>query len=639
MTRRAVDPSQPHPAVDSPDELSQMPVMVVLLSLLLSAGIFAMMAQLLLNGWAHSFDSAIYIRNLWGLSHGDSLNPIVGYEALSVHFNLVMVPLAWLSRVIPAWVVMSLTVALSFGATYLLSAWHAVQEAARAGADRSALAGLSILWTIFLLSSPMVSNPFIFDVRPEVIAVPLVAGALFRVRRRQVWDWVSMATCVAAVLVREEFAFVVITGVILSPWWVVNREQVVRRAGLALFALLWICAYWYVVRPMMNDGSFDRAHQVASAFVDEGAELSLWQIVVYKVEILVAFCFGLGGLSLFGWRWMGSAIPGLVLALATSRMQPLVMNFHYLLFCAPGLVVASVDGAGRIAPWLARQSIRRATAAVSAIVAAALAVYTTSSAIPFGGRFRQQNFAVAASADSPMTAEERERLQRIIHSLSDRLSAEDGVVLPYGFSAPFAWRRTILMWESVADSLRAGAQWPEGIDVVVLPRNDWRSFAVPLTHLHGYGLVDLIEPDVAILRLNAVNQLPTNALERVYGTVECDHPIAVWASLSTELCAIEPLPDGRVAVWVRHDGSNLSRDEPWSIEVGIAPATMSRTLIHSGLVAPWQVGIDPLPALTSMPIRPDAAGQLIVQARGSGGPIPLLMADGTQATEVVLRLR
>lgn len=639
MSRRTVQPSQFVPAVDSTQELLQLAVAILALSLLLVGGVFALMAQLLVNGWAHSFDSAIYIRNLWGLSHGDALNPIVGYQALSVHFNLVMVPLAWLSRVIPAWVVMSLTVALSYGATYFLSAWHAARAVAKNGADRSSLVGVAVLWSVFLVASPMVSNPFIFDVRPDVIAVPLVAGALFRARRKKMWDWVSVAVCVAAVLVREEFAFVVVAGAILSPWQVVNREQVVRRVGLAVWALLWIAGYWYIVRPMMNDGSFDRAHQVASAFVDEGAELSPLQIAAYKIEIAIAFCFGVGGLSLFGWRWLGSAIPGLLLAIATSRMQPLVMNFHYLLFCAPGLLVASVDGIERISPWMARQPIRRSTAALAAMVIGVLSVYWTSSAMPFGGRFRQQNFAIAASDASPMNPAEQQRLITIIQGLRAELSADDGVAMPYGFSGSFGWRRTILIWEALADSLREAEPWPDGVDVVVLPRSDWRAFAAPLTHLQGYGLVGLIEPDVAILRLGALNELPMDALRSVYGTVNCNQPIGVWTSVSTELCAIEPLPDGRVAVWIAHDGGELARDQQWSIHVGVDAASMDRAFVHSGLIAPWQVQSEPLPALTSATMSPGEGGQLIVQARGSDGPLPLTMTDGSVITEVVLRSR
>jgi uncharacterized membrane protein len=608
-----------------------------MMACLLAGGFFALIAELLLNGWAHSFDSAIYIRNLWGLSHGDSFNPIVGFEALSVHFNLVMVPLAWISRVIPAWIVMSLTVSLSFTATYFLSAWHAARAVAKTGADRSSLIGVVILWSMLLACAPMVANPFIFDVRPDVIGVPLIAGALFRARRTKTWDWTSIVCMVLAIAVREEFAFVVAAAAALSPWNHRSRQQQLRRLGLALFAIGWIAGYWYVIRPWMNDGSFDRAHQVASAFVDDGSELSLLRILGYKFEIVVTFCFGVGGLALFGWRWLGAALPGLVLALATSRMQPLVLNFHYIMFCTPGLVVASVDGLERVAPWISRQSIRRSSAVLLALVTASIAIYSTSSAIPFGGRFRQQNFAVAADEDSPLTESQQNRLLSILAGVRHRLAPTDGIVLPYGLSGSFAWRRTILMWEAVAESLRDGEPWPDGVDMVVLPRSDWGAFAEPLTHSHGYTLVELIEPDAAILQRSPEAHLAELQLVDIYGSTPCDHPIATWHEVNTELCSIEPLPDGRVALWVRHDGGTQARGTPWSLHVGNGNGLPGRTQIHSGLVAPWQLGTTPIPSLSRQPVDP-AMSQYVVEARSAAGVLMATLDEGTLVQQIIIRV-
>jgi hypothetical protein len=52
--------------------------------------LWALLRSLLVQGWAHSFDAAIYVRSLWGVAAGDLWNPVVELHVVSIHFNLVL---------------------------------------------------------------------------------------------------------------------------------------------------------------------------------------------------------------------------------------------------------------------------------------------------------------------------------------------------------------------------------------------------------------------------------------------------------------------------------------------------------------------------------------------------------------------
>ena len=47
-------------------------------------------------GLAASYDTAIYVRTMWGLAHGASQNPILNIHGLAIHANWILVPMAWL---------------------------------------------------------------------------------------------------------------------------------------------------------------------------------------------------------------------------------------------------------------------------------------------------------------------------------------------------------------------------------------------------------------------------------------------------------------------------------------------------------------------------------------------------------------
>jgi uncharacterized membrane protein len=623
------------PVVSPQRRLLQLRLGVAAMTVIVTAALAGILLHLVDVGWAHSFDSAIYARNLWGIANGQTFNPIVQLQAMSVHFNLVLYPLAPLTTLINPTIVLLLAQGIALGATYAVMALHTANTVERHGLDTVAMGASTVMIMIALLASPMVINPFMFDVRPDLIGVPLISAGLLRALATGAWDRLAVSLVLASLLVREEFAMVIVASLLLTPWTDRSRAQIRMRAGAALFAVVWLLAYWYLVRPAMGDDSFARANTVASSFADSEVPLSPVSIAGYKLEIIAAFAASFGGLTLMGWRWWGAALPGMLLLLATPRLQALVLNFHYVMFVTPAVIVASADGCDRLIAFLRRTRPAVATPLVASMLLALTLAYGISSAGPQGGRFRQENFAVAASDSTPLTHEQLLRLQRAHALMNQYIVDAGGLVVPYGLSAFHADRPAILMWEQVQQDLMNGQPWPEGIDWVVLPSSQWQAAGPMLTHSLGYRLVDTVDPDIALLTRHP-GPAGMQPLISMYGTYNCDRPLARWPAAAIELCGVEPLPDGRTAIWLHADGGRPAEPPPWSIFlVQIADrGAVTPAWIHFGLVPPWHLTDTVVPALANAPVGDGTA--MAVVLRGPSGSLPATLPDGHQVTEVPL---
>lgn len=496
-----------------------------------TAAMGALLQQLVFSGWAHSFDSAIYVRSLWGVAHGALFNPMVGLNALSVHSNFVLFVLAPLARVFHPGAVLVATQAVAWGITLALVAAESHRVASRSVGATAAL-GVGGALALAAALTPMVTNPFLFDVRPDLLAVPFVTAGLLRARRVGRYDVVALGLLVApVVLIREEFMMVAVGALGATPWSRSVLQQWRGRAlGIAL-AVGWWATYWFLIRRWIGDGSAELAGEVALDFVAASPSALLG----YKLEQIAVFAAGFGGLALLGWRWLPAAFPGLLLLLITLRMPELGLNFHYVMFIAPGLCVAAVDGLERLLAMNASR-VRVVTAAVGVLV---VTVFATSSALPGGGRFRSENFAFAAG---PLADDALDRAAlTALQEAAAGVPSEAGLALPWAVAAPVSDRAWVRSIEAVDEDLAGGAVLDDAMTHALVPARQWGRLGRFLAE-SGFGLQAVVGEQAALV----VRGAPTrwDLLGAVPG--ECPQPAMRWPAAGFAVCRLAWRDDGRV---------------------------------------------------------------------------------------------
>jgi hypothetical protein len=576
-------------------------------------------------GWAHSFDSAIYVRSVWGLANGSPLNPLVDHHAFGIHLSLLQAPMALLTPwVAPASLLLGAQ-ALSFFAT-LLMFLLACQRLGRraAGDDTPLLVGQVVAMCVLWVCSPWTWNPWLFDLRPEWIGVPLLTAGLFRAHRLGRWDAASIALACASVAGREEFAACAAAGLLLSPPWLHRDPAWKGRLAGALFCALWLAGYWYGVRAWLADGSFDRAHSVAAAFGEVDAPMTLATRLGYKAEIVLTFALSCSGMPLLGWRWAGAALPGFLLALVTQRHQALVLNFHYLAFAMPGLLVMAVDGISRSSRTTRTLRVVPYHVFLISCVLVALIMASVSSAFPGCGRWQAGNFGLLLHPGGTFTPEMRSRLRRV-HDLMDDVPADVPLVAPWALLARHADRDVVLSWEQVAadpagwDATMARVRW------VAVPARAWRTAGAQLV-LDGWHLQGAVPGAVALMTRDP-GDLPRGLIDALAGAMPgaCEASLGTWSDAGLTLCRLERLPDGRALAVVQGPAQPAGPPLLLALEpADDARAPGMRMDVLEGLVGPHQVASHPLQAVGSAPLRP---GRWALRLHTAAGALPFVPAS------------
>ncbi|MCB9519969.1 MAG: DUF2079 domain-containing protein [Myxococcales bacterium] len=573
-----------------------------------TAAMYALLWRLVFAGWAHSYDSAIYTRSLWGMAHGHLYNPMVELHSLSIHGNFLLfalAPIAWFLH--PAQV-LALAQSLAFGATVWLVADDAQRVAVARRRDPWFVVSAALLAGIATtIGAPVVLNPFLFDVRPDLIAVPLLTAGLLRARRAAAFDRFSVGLMLAALLVREETMMVIVGAMTLAPMPRPWTHQLRLRLGVAAAAVGWWALYWFGFRQWIGDGSYEIAQNVASAFGDE-THLGLGATAAYKLEIIAAALIGGGGLTALGWRWLGPAIPGLLFLLLSSRMQPLILNFHYVLFATPGVLVAFADGWQRLIQQRWRSA--RPTLAVAACVVAA---YATSSAAPGGGRFRAGNFYLGLDTQEAIV--ELDQLAEA-HALIASIPSAVGVAAPHELAAPIADRDLIMPFATYATRVTPDAA-PPGVDWVAVPRSAWASTGRTLVEWHDFRLVGTAANKLALLTRDPAVAAQVPAVD-----VDCSAPLGSWPSLGLELCAARRLTDGRVAAAIRRTESVDTANTPLVVAVVIPDGAADFARCVDGLVSPGHLPRGVAAVFVSEHPAPESGALQLAVATVDGHPVP-----------------
>ena len=501
----------------------------------------ALLYRLTFEGWSHSFDTAIYVRSLWGVAHGEWMNPVRDLHVFTIHGNFVffaLAPLAWLFGA--TWTLLGAQ-ALAFGATIGVTAcaW------ARVGMERrnDTLTAGALPWLaafVLIAGTPLLTNPFLFDLRPDGLGVPLITIGLLRAQRLGDVDGKALAWMLSALLVREEYFMTIVGALVLCPLDVkVLRASWKLRVAGCVIAVAWWALYFFGFRALIDDGSLAIAQQVGADFVTaEGTPAGA--LTRARVTLGVAALSAAGGFSLLGWRWLGAAAPGLLFLALVDRMPELLPNVHYAYFVAPGFAAASVDGLRR------RLQASHLTSAGSILHAVVVVIaFATASALPGGGVFRSENFLLLRAEQEAGEADAIRDLQAAVRRVPSDLS----LTAPHEVMSIGAERSVAVPVATYAQ--RFDALDPEPIDALVLPRRDWARVGRPLVDLHGYRVVDVVPPHAAVLACATCAEPSVDTLVAALPRVSCPDIIARWPDVGLEVCRAQRLDDGRRVLPVR----------------------------------------------------------------------------------------
>ncbi len=529
-------------------------------------------------GMSQSYDTALYARSMWGVAHGEALNPVYGTHWLGVHANGVLWLTAPLTRWMAAWKVLVLTQSLAFGATLALlfvAAQRAVAPLLRTADDGTISARTWIVltgaWTwVALAGAPLLINPFFFDARPDLVAVPLLLAGLLRVLWRGGWDARAFLWLVAASMVREEFAAIAAASLMLTPpaqrlapgaaetlpprVWSIPK----RALGAAVLGG-WFCAYWWGVRPALLDGAASaRALQAAGDLFSSGGP----SVGAFRGALAVAVVTFGGGFALRGWRWLGPAIPGLLFVALSSKMADQALNFHYPMFAAPALAVAAIAGLRAFAERAATHGAHRRMA-VPALVGASVVAVVVSAAFgahPLGARFKAEYFAADPSAQ-PWQAE--------CHALLDQIPEEEGTAVVSMFGAPFSDRAAAWSLETLLARLREGGDVPPDVNWIAVENTRFGSLGRVLVNAHGFRLYGIAAGRLALFQRAESASSPPPILGTGVPLAPCVSQEIHWAAAGITLCDIQRLPDDRIAAVAIRLAPRGAADRPLALHAEV----------------------------------------------------------------------
>jgi uncharacterized membrane protein len=530
-------------------------------ALLLGAVVAAALAWLLhrslFEARAQSFDAMIYGRSLWAAAHGSAENTVLGVHWLTIHANLVLYLLAPCARVADPVAILIVAQALSGGALVALFVFHAAHEQ-RPLTLIAVLLACALVW-----GSPLALNPFLFDVRPDLIGVPLCTAGLLRMQRRRCADRVSVGWLFASLLVREEYSMIVAPALTLLPFERGAGLGARTRWILALSAVAYTVFYVSVGRRWIGgDAAAARVADVTTSLVSAPT----WASLRSKPEILLAAALSCGGLVALGWRWSVPAWPGLAFLLAIQKLPELLFNAHYSMFVVPGLCVAALAGVERLR---ALSGARRRVAWIG-VFAVSLSCGAFWSAAPGGGRFR------AAYFDLEPAAEKGGRWDHLAQygqarALLRRIPAEAACALPYALSAGFldrgvAWDNTRLRRQ-----LAAREPLPDELRWAAVLSNEWQDVGKLLVEEHGFRLVDTAHEWLALLTRAESAAEEDGTIPRYTSTWNDEGGlVARWPSAGICASRFERGLDGRITLLAARQAevSAELRDRPLRLILG-----------------------------------------------------------------------
>jgi uncharacterized membrane protein len=192
------------------------------------------------------------------------------------------------------------------------------------------------------------------DFHAVALACPLLLFAFWYLDEGKLPAFAAFAT--AAALAKEEIGFAVAA---MGLWYIISRRRFRVGGAIAVLGTAWsIVAIAIVIPAAGDDGSdfYGRYDEVGgspwgivkTAFTDP---IRLLEVAFDKrgVEYLTELVLPLAALSLLAPAALLLALPELAVNLLSSTITQTSIHYHYTAGAVPGLVVASVLGAARLA--------------------------------------------------------------------------------------------------------------------------------------------------------------------------------------------------------------------------------------------------------------------------------------------------
>lgn len=322
---------------------------------------------------ARSLDQAYYVRLVWGLGHGLRDLPIVGAtDALGLHFEPILWPLAWVCAWLPAGALP--TVLLVLQALIAAAAVFPALRLARrhvAPTCGDALAGLVACTAVLI---PTVTRNVDYDFHPITLGVtPLLylADALDDADAPGRWPRI-FAWAIISLGFREDVGLQL--GALGVAFALRKGPDRPHALGLASLGLAWFFAYTLILQPgrLPATGSFD-AHfgglgpaaqsggvgGVLRAAVEDPVRLVRYLISADRPWSLVLLLAQVGFLALGAPRLAIGALPIVGINLLSDLPNVRAIQTHYMTGAAPFLVAAAIVGAGALSRRLPSRTMKK----------------------------------------------------------------------------------------------------------------------------------------------------------------------------------------------------------------------------------------------------------------------------------------
>ncbi len=444
-----------------------------------------------------TFDLAFYHRLLWGIGRGDYYQPLTNSHAFGLHASLVLWPLSWIARVIPAVPLMLVVQAVSL----MAAAIPLARIAARHLRTPWAADATVILYLLY----PTVFTAASYEFHPSALAMFPLAYAL------DAWDRGEARSALIALTLaafcREDVALVT---ALTAGLWAINAPRTQRKtpALFSLCAFVYFAIYQFLIAPkyLPVNGSMSLhfgalgstpfaivktviAHPIATLGMI--ATPGKW---LYLPRLLAPLAF----LPLLAPRWLLPALAPLAINFLSAWPTAIQPRSHYSLLIVPFLFVAAIYGAGVVidakhplgGPMVRPTGRKMLLITTIALLIASLGSQYRSGATPLSRHWNYQHFVTDSRTLS-------------LRELTPQIRPDGMVVAPDELLAHVANRPIIQRldhWTRATDDLvlRLGHRRR-----FALSQDGWRSAEEVLVRniLAGdrYGLV-LVSGDYALLR-------------------------------------------------------------------------------------------------------------------------------------------
>lgn len=562
-SRKRAKAAQPTEPVGSPPTERAQQLVAAMLAFGVGFLVFFLQYRALFCGETRGFDSLIYGRGIWGIARGDWWNSVRYTHTFAVHLNVVnllLAPFTWFAK---SALVLAVWQGLAAGGTTFAVA-RACQVKASTAPEAVWRAVIGVLCAVVL--SAFVMNPFLNDARPDVMLVCLMTFAFLRVRVLGDWDKWAILLAVLATLCREEAAVLAAASLWLTPRPTALLSKR-ARVGVSIAFVAYAAFYFLVLRGWISTKSvLDPMTDFVSQ--DETPE-RFARVLQGKFVLLAAGALGGAPFIWRGWKWTLTCIVPLA-ALIPLQFSPITqVTLHYTMFCAPGLLLAFIEGLDATKPSGTSYALATLFGAIN---------YFSFSVFP-GSHFYLNRYAL--NEMELLHPFECPQEVRELNAELDRIPASASVLVSGKIGARLADRHAVHSRFDLTPERAAQAP-----DYFVAGQENWRAVA-PGIAPYGYRPTGYESNLAVILTRDPTAKLLQWSWLREERGHRCDQPVARFSDAGIVICGFRVQGEraaafiGRFAersdrfngriLRIQLEGARGGRPVPMGIHFGLAP--------------------------------------------------------------------